>query len=163
LALFYGIINKKKFKFIKNLTFLAIKLNTFALIKLECTLATLLFRTNLFTNMYTILNFIKLGGCLVNNKIITYPFRILSIGDTISINNKYFKKILNSFFIKANITFITSHKHERKFINRPIILLNVPKYIYFNYKILHFKLIRLPFKNEFISPIHYPFDNKGMD
>jgi len=45
--------------------------------------------------MYNIINFIKLEGCLLNNKVITYPFRVIKVGDVLTINKKYFNKILN--------------------------------------------------------------------
>jgi hypothetical protein len=164
MALFYGIITKRKFKFINNLTFLAIKLQLTAALKLESMLSIFLFRINLFTNMYTIINFIKLEGCLINKKIVVYPFRMLKIGDVITINKKYFNKLLNDFYIKFRSRYIYNiRKKDSTLLNRPLPILQFPSYIFVNYKIMHFKFLRYPKKREIISPIAFPFTGAGTD
>jgi hypothetical protein len=96
-SLFYGNVNKKKFRFLQSLTFKAMQLQTFAMIKLEFMLCMILFRFNIFKNMFFILNFIRIGGCIVNNIIVTYPYKFIKLNDIVTIHPKYFKKIFNIF------------------------------------------------------------------
>ena len=163
LALFYGIISKKKFKFFNTVTFSSQKMHAYSALSLEMMVCTILFRTNLFTNMYAILSFIRNGGCLLNNKKIIYPFFRMKMGDYISIEKKYFKKLLNTFYIKARSTYLMKIKKNYRALNRPILMLNVPNYLFSNYKILHFKITTLPKRAEIISPISSPFFGKGYD
>jgi len=164
MALFYGIVTKRKFKFINNLTFFALKLQVTAAIKLECMLSVFLFRINLFTNMYNIVNFIKLRGCLINKKIIIYPFRMLKVGDTLSISQKFFNKVLNDFYLRFRARYIyKTKKDQSSLLNRPLPLFQLPSYIFANYKILHFKFIKYPKRREIISPVTFPFTTGGID
>jgi len=164
MALFYGIITKRKFKFINNLTFLTLKLQVTAALKLESTISIFLFRLNLFVNMYNIINFIKLEGCLLNNKVITYPFRVIKVGDVLTINKKYFNKILNDFYIKFRSRYIYKlRKKGKRLLNTPLPILQFPPYIFVNYKIMHFKFLRYPKKKEIISPLTFPFTSGGPD
>src|SRR2546423_1921732 len=90
-ALFYGNINNKKFRFIQSLTFKAMQLQSFAMIKLESMLCMIIFRFNIFKNMFFIINFIRVGGCLVNNKKVLYPYKFIKLNDLVMINPKFFK------------------------------------------------------------------------
>jgi hypothetical protein len=117
------------------------QLQVFAMIKLECMLCVIIFRFNIFTNMFFILNFIRLGGCLVNDKIVTYPYKFIKLNDIVLINPCFFKKIFNSFNI--SMYFSTQFYLGRKkfFLKKfglitPKVLLNVPNYLKANYKIL---------------------------
>jgi len=117
------------------------QLQVFAMIKLECMLCVIIFRFNIFANMFFILNFIRLGGCLVNDTIITYPYKFVKLNDIVLIHPRFFRKIFNKF--NANMHFSAQfYLGKKKFFLKkfglitPKILFNVPNYLKVNYKIL---------------------------
>jgi len=115
------------------------QMQVFAMIKLELMLCMILFRFNLFSNMFFILNFIRVGGCLINNKIVTYPYRFVKLNDIVTVNTQYFKKVFNAFNAKMHISYRSLYKKKRilkHILTTPKILLNVPNYLIANYKIL---------------------------
>lgn len=106
-------------------SFSATKLRTNSILYSEGLLCVVLFRLNLFTSMYFIVNFIKSGNVLVNGRVVRNTHYVVSLLDDISIKKDSFAKIFNSFWVR-----LTSGK----------ILLNVPNYIISNYKIMTFSI-----------------------
>jgi ribosomal protein S4 len=132
------------------------------LLKLETAVCVLIFRLNLFSTMYTVLNFIRLGGCFINNKVVMYPYLFLNKGDILSINIKFFKKVFNIFFFrlflsKSNLKKNKKFRRKRYLISATKIFVNCPDYIEANYKILSFCLWRLPKRSEIVTPYDFPF------
>jgi hypothetical protein len=99
-AIFYGVTSRKKFRFIQHLTLNAMKFRALSMLKLELSLALVLFKLNLFDNIYFSKNFIRIGGCFIDNRLIIYPFYSLNLFEVLSIKRKFFKKIFNIFFNK---------------------------------------------------------------
>jgi hypothetical protein len=136
------------------------------MIKLEFMLCMILFRFNIFKNMFFILNFIRIGGCIVNNIIVTYPYKFIKLNDIVTIHPKYFKKIFNIFNVNmyfSSRTFIKWKTLYRYSLTTPKVLLNIPNYLKANYKILSIAMWRLPRKKEIISLIAFPFSNSLGD
>lgn len=132
LSLYFGFINKKKFRFVQSLNFKAMQHNVWVSSRINLMISVLLLKLNIFNNFYFIKNFIKIGGCAVNNNIVTYPYRILKKGDIISINKIYFRVIFNKIIKK----YITLKKKNYIIKNNSTIFNYPPDYIEINYKIL---------------------------
>jgi ribosomal protein S4 len=141
LALFYGIKNLKKLRYIQHFATKAMGLRNYAIIHLETMVNIVLFRMNLFNNVYMSNNFIHLGGIAINEKTIFYKHRFLRVNDILSINKIFFKKIFNIFYQRLTFTRrILKKKGFFFFHNRlitPKLILNSPKYLQVNYKVLH--------------------------
>lgn len=122
---FYCFSNVNRFRQMQKASFSATKLRTNSILYSEGLLCVVLFRLNLFTSMYFIINFIKSGNVLVNGRVVRNTHYVVSLLDDISIKKDSFAKIFNSFWVR-----LTSGK----------ILLNVPNYIISNYKIMTFSI-----------------------
>lgn len=145
---FYCFSNVNRFRQMQKASFSATKLRTNSILYSEGLLCVVLFRLNLFTSMYFIINFIKSGNVLVNGRVVRNTHYVVSLLDDISIKKDSFAKIFNSFWVR-----LTSGK----------ILLNVPNYIISNYKIMTFSIWRYPSRLEVIAPYDFPFDNTAYD
>lgn len=139
LRIFYGRMKTKPFKNLfkkvtknKNLGSVATPLF------LEGRLDTLLYRTNLFSSIFALKNFIRDKNVFVNGLCITESKFLLNIGDIITISPVAYKGIYNHFL-------------ERLRSNK--ILVNYPPYLEANYRIGSFVLIKPPKFKE----IAYPF------
>ena len=102
----------------------------------------LLFRTNLFLTTKQAYTFLKLGAFLINNKPVTNPYKILSIFDSFSIH-KSFRKIIWAIFLDK--------------IRQNLILVNIPNYLDYNYRLLNFFIWRLPTDQESRFVYSFPF------
>jgi len=122
------------------------RINAYSSIKFELLLSVVLFRLNIFSNLYFIKNFIRVGGCEINGIVVTHPYRVLKLGDIVSINKKFFKVIFNKLILMYYIS--TKYKHSiwyrqikeeklRFWLTCPKLILPPPLYIEVNYKILH--------------------------
>jgi ribosomal protein S4 len=135
-------------------------LRSYFVVRLETMLNIILFRMNLFSNTYFANNFVKVGGVFINNKNVRYPYRFMNFNDILMINKRFFKKIFNSFFKKLSLSRVLLKKRNKFYIycklNRPKLILNAPKYLQINYKILHAILWRLPRKKEIVGPYSHP-------
>jgi ribosomal protein S4 len=116
-------------------------LRSYFVVRLETMLNIILFRMNLFPNTYFANNFIRIGGVFINNKNVCYPYRFLNFNDVLMISKIFFKKIFNSFFKKLSLSKNMLKKKNKFYIyyklTRPKLILNAPKYLQINYKILH--------------------------
>jgi len=93
------------------------------ILHLEGMLCVILFRLGIFDTMYFAKNFILEGGAIVNKKIVKNPYYRVSLLDDISVSKKFFRKIFHQFWIK---------------LREGSIFVNMPNYIAYNYRILHF-------------------------
>ena len=162
-AFFYGVIQLKKFRYINKLNNRNIPLSYYYSNKLQCMLNIVLFRLNFFDNIFIANNFIRIAGIvLVNNKKVLYPFRFIKINDVISFHPAHFKKMFNIFYkrSKFNKSFIIKKMKKKPYRSKPSSFkllkavknfVNVPSYIEYNYKIMHFILWRQPYENDFLS------------
>ena len=172
-AIFYGIFNLKKFRYIQNLSQRAMSLQVFHALKLETMLNVVLFKLNIFRNIYFSNNFIRVQGILLNNLVVYYPFRSIIKNDIVSFAKKYFRKIFNLFTLKLyhNKSLILKkakkvtnwHAVERhflvNFIRNPRIAINKPGYFIVNYKILHAVMWRFPKRHELSGSYVAPGSN----
>lgn len=156
-AYFYGIKKLQKFRYINNLFNKVMGLNFYAACRLECMLNMVLFRVNVFDNIYIVNNFIRACGIFVNKKRVNYPFRVVKVNEFISFPLYMFKKVFSIFVkrSKFNKSFLLK-KYKKKFKKYRLMHLlknfvNLPPYIEYNYKILHFVLWRLPTRKEFLG------------
>jgi hypothetical protein len=129
-------------------------------VRLETMASTVLFRLNLFTNTYFSQNFIHLGGCQINNKLIKYSGTILKLYEMIIIVKFFFKKIFNSFFSRLYFSKYNLKKNKKfsrkSFMCATQIFINIPLYFEANYKILHAMICRLPKIKEIVGPFNFP-------
>lgn len=172
-AIFYGIFNLKKFRYIQNLSQRAMSLQVFHALKLETMLNIVLFKLNIFRNIYFSNNFIRVQGILLNNKVIYYPYRNIVKDDIISFAKKFFKKIFNLFTLKLyhNKSLIlkkakkvtnwqaAEHYFLVNFLRNPRIALNKPAHFIVNYKILHAVMWRFPKRHELSGTYTAPSAN----
>lgn len=127
-------------KFLKRIEFL--KRPDPIFLGLEGCFLNILFRTNLFITTKQIYTFIKLGAFQINNQIIYNPYKILSIFDSFSVNKKFFYTIWSIFLDK---------------IRNDLILVNIPNYLDYDYKLLNFFIWRLPTELESRFVYSFPF------
>lgn len=114
---------------------------------LESILLIFVYRLNLFNSIYFIKQIINHGYLSINNKIISNEhYKIKLITDEIQLvfKSKQHKK-----------RWLTHMYFNRRFVNS--IILNYPKYIEFNYRLLLGKFIRQPYKEEFYYPASLGF------
>ena len=172
-AIFYGIFNLKKFRFIQNLSHKAMSLNALHVLKLETMLNIILYKLNIFKNIYFSNNFIRLKGILLNNKLIYYPFKSIIKNDVVSFSKNCFKKIFNLFSLKLyhnkNLILKKAKKVSNwrsvekffliNFLKNPRVAINKPAYFVVNYKILHAIMWRFPKRYEISGFYVYPGSN----
>lgn len=172
-AIFYGIFSVKKFRYIQNLSQKAMSLHVFYALKLEMMLNMVLFKLNIFNNIYFSNNFIKLNGILLNNRPVYYPFRSITRNDVVSFSKIYFKKIFNLFTLKLyhsrslilkKAKKITNWQKAEKyflinFLRNPRVVFDKPRYFVVNYKIMHALLWRFPKKSEITGSYVFPGSN----
>lgn len=108
----------------------------------------LLFRTNLFLTTKQAYTLIKLGAFSINNKVIINPYKILSIFDFFSVNKPFIKLIWSTFLNR---------------IRKNLILVNIPNYLDYNYKLLNFFIWRLPTEQEARFVYSFPFFRPFVD
>ena len=169
-AIFYGVFNLKKFRYIQNLSQKAMSLQVFHALRLEMMLNMVLFKLNIFRNIYFSNNFIRVKGILLNNKKIFYPFKSIVKGDIVSFSKSCFKKIFNLFTLKMYHNKSLILKKARKvtnwqkvekyflvnFLRNPRVAINKPAYFIVNYKILHAVLWRFPKRFEISGQYVFP-------
>jgi len=81
----------------------------------------MLYRMQVYSNMFDIYKFIVFGNVLIENNIITYPKRILAIGEILSFE-KYSKELLR--LNKLNRIILKRHRFNR------------PRYMYISHKFM---------------------------
>lgn len=156
-ALYYGILKLKKFRFINELCFKKMALPAFYNIKLECMINICLLRLNLLDSLFQINNLIKKTKIIeINGVVCFYPYRVLKTNDSIIIAKFYFKKMFYIFLkrSKFNKSALLKNNKQRKGVKKKRIIrnvINVPKWIEYNYKIMYFTLWRLPKLHEIKS------------
>ena len=147
-AFYYGFINIKKFRFINNYS-KRMPVNTNYGVKLECMLNIFMYRLNFFDNIFHINNVIKKVRIIeINNKICIYPYRVVNLFDTVSISKHFFKKMFNIFLKRSKYNksyllgkLIRKGKKKKKVMRN---LINIPDFIEYNYKIMHFTMFDKP-------------------
>lgn len=164
-AFYYGFINIKKFRYINNLN-KNMSVNSNYGIKLECMLNIFFLRLNFFDNIFQINNLIKKTRFInINNKLCTYPYRIINVFDTVSISKSYFKKMLNIFIKRCrfNKSYILKNFIKKGYKRKKAIrnVVNVPTFIEYNYKIMHFTMIDRPKLNQ-IKSQGFGLDNESL-
>ena len=124
------------------------------IVKLECMLNIFVLRLNLFENIFQINNLIKKARFIeVEGRLCTYPYRVINVFETVSISKFYFKKALNIFIKRSryNKTFLlkknvfTKGKKKMRALKNTI---NIPSFIEYNYKIMHFTMLYRPKLNQ---------------
>lgn len=127
-------------KFLRRVEFL--KKPNIIYLGLEGCFINLLFRTNLFLTTKQIYTFIKLGAFKINEVTVLNPYKVLSIFDSFSVNKKFFF-IIWSFFLDK--------------VRKNLILVNIPNYLDYDYKLLNFFIWRLPTETECRFTYSFPF------
>lgn len=156
-ALYYGIIKLKKFRYINELCFKKMALPVFYNIRLECMINICLLRLNLLDSLFQINNLIKKTKIInINNTVCFYPYRVIKVNDSIVISKFYFKKMFYIFLkrSKFNKSALLKNNKQKKGVKKKRIIrnvINVPNWIEYNYKIMHFTLWRLPKLHEIKS------------
>ena len=135
-------------------------------LKLECMLNIFFLRLNFFDNIFQVNNLIKKTRFVrINNKLCTYPYRIVNVYETISIDKYYFKKMLNIFIkrCKFNKSYVMKNFGKKGYKRKKIIknVVNVPNFIEYNYKIMHFTLLDRP-KLDQLKSQGYGFNNTSL-
>ena len=164
-AFYYGFINIKKFRYISNFN-KNMSVNSNYGIKLECMLNIFFLRLNLFDNIFQINNLIRKTRFInINNKLCTYPYRVINVFDTVSINKYYFKRMLNIFIKRCrfNKSYVIKSFIKKGYKRKKIIknVVNVPNFIEYNYKIMHFTMIDRPKLNQ-IKSQGFGLDNESL-
>lgn len=101
----------------------------------------LLFRTNIFMNSRVCYFLVKSGGISVNNFQIHNPYKLLKVHDHFSVNKNLVHYLFALLFFR---------------VTRGL-LANIPNFIDFDYKLMNFKLWRLPTKLENYFCYNFPF------
>lgn len=127
-------------RFLKRTEFM--KRPDYIFLGIEGCFSNLLFRTNLFFTTKQAYTFLKLGAFKINNKVITNPYKILSVFDTFSVDVSYIKIIWSIFLDR---------------IQQNLILVNIPNYLDYNYRLLNFFIWRLPTELESRFVYSFPF------
>lgn len=109
---------------------------------LEGCFLNLLFRTNLFLTTKQVYTYIKLGAFKINDLTSYNPYKVLSVYDNFSINKKFLSVIWSIFLDK---------------IRQNLILVNIPNYLDYDYKLLTFFIWRLPTELESRFTYSFPF------
>jgi len=164
-AFYYGFINMRKFRYINNFN-KTMAVNSNYGIKLECMLNIFFLRLNFFDNIFQVNNLIrKTRFIMVDNKLCTYPYRVINVFQTVSINKFYFKKMLNIFIkrCKFNKSYVLKNFVKRGYKRKRLLrnTVNIPNFIEYNYKIMHFTVIDRP-KLSQIKSYGYGLDNSSL-
>lgn len=164
-AFYYGFINMRKFRYINNFN-KNMQVNSNYGMKLECMLNIFFLRLNFFDNIFQVNNLIRKTRFIkIDNKLCTYPYRIINVFQTVSIDKFYFKKMLNIFIkrCKFNKTYVLKNfvkkGYKRKRLMRNTV--NIPNFIEYNYKIMHFTVIDRP-KLSQVKSYGYGLDNSSL-
>lgn len=164
-AFYYGFINMKKFRYIYNVN-KNMPVNSNYGLKLECMLNMLILRLNMFDNIFQINNMIRKSRFInIDNALCTYPYRIVNVFQTISISKYYFKKMLNIFIKRCrfNKSYLLKNFVKKGFKRKRIIrnVVNIPNFIEYNYKIMHFTIVDRPKLSQLKSQ-GFGFDNSSL-
>jgi len=147
-AFYYGFVNMRKFRYINNFN-KNMAVNSNYGMKLECMLNIFFLRLNFFDNIFQVNNLIRKTRFInIDNKLCTYPYRIINVFQTVSINKFYFKKMLNIFIkrCKFNKSYMLKNFTKKGYKRKKLMknLVNIPNFIEYNYKIMHFTIIDRP-------------------
>lgn len=146
--IFFGFFSRKKFLRFQQALFYTNKLRLNWILTLVGRLGFILYQMNIFTNMYYIYNFVKRGYVFVNKKKKLNPNYDVALLDNISFDKRIFKRLYFSFKFRL--------KNNK-------ILINSPKYLEINYKILAASIWRLPRGDDVIGPLDFPFKTFNYD
>jgi len=113
---------------------------------ISSTIMHLLFRTNIFLNSRCCYFLIKNGGILVNNIRIHNPYKLLQVNDHFSVDLKLIPYLFFLLYFRAQRIFLS----------------NIPNFIDFDYRLMTFKIWRLPTKLEAYFSYQYPFQRSPI-
>lgn len=164
-AFYYGFIHMRKFRYINNFN-KNMAVNSNYGLKLECMLNIFILRLNFFDNIFQANNLIRKTRFInIDNKLCTYPYRIVNVFQTVSINKFYFKKMLNIFIkrCKFNKSYVLKNFVKKGYRRKRVIrnVVNIPSFIEYNYKIMHFTVIDRP-KLSQLKGYGYGLDNSSL-
>lgn len=105
---------------------------------MECKLASFIYRSSFFSNMFESIMFIKYNNIWVNKKFIPFIYYNINVMDIVGFRIWYKVYIFWNFF---------------KRLRRRAFIFLLPKFIYTSFQFLWFLLIRIPKRSDIINPI----------
>lgn len=130
------------------------ELNYFKMVKdsaflgMEGNILSIIFRTNLFPTTRFGYALVKLGVVSVNGVSIVSPRKLLQVFDTIQFHPAFIKTLFYYF---------------KRRLKRKLLLVNAPRYLSCNYKLMSFKIWRVPTEGERKYLNTYPFRRRAFD